>query len=100
MSVKKFTYLLAMSSFLDKLYRFILRAILAIWLLYWLEREGCHQFAFCASGQHNGTNFHSYQEIALKWKPIFILTQFGTYAHAFHCHNVIAIRISQAQGHN
>ena len=62
-----------MSSYLDKLYRFILRAILAIWLLYWLEREGCHQFAFCAFGQHNGSNFHSYQEIALKWKPIFIL---------------------------
>ena len=54
---KKITCLLAMSSFLDKLYRFILRAIWAIWLLYWLEREGCHQFAFCAFGQHNGTIF-------------------------------------------
>ena len=75
---KKITCLLAMSFYLDILYRFILRAIWAIWLLYWLEREGCHQFAFCGSGQHKGTNFHSYQEIALKWKPIFILTQFGT----------------------
>ena len=26
-------------------------------------------------------HFHSYQEIALKWKPIFILTQFGTSMH-------------------
>ena len=26
-------------------------------------------------------HFHSYQEIALKWKPIFILTQFGTPMH-------------------
>ena len=64
--------------YLDKSYRFILRAIFAIWLLYWLEREGCHQFAFCGSGQHNGSNFYSYQVIALKRKPIFLLTQFGT----------------------
>ena len=97
----KITCLLAMSSYLDKLYRFILRAILAIWLLYWLEREGCHQFAFCAFGQHNGSNFHSYQEIALKWKPIFILTRFVRPCHiATHCHNVIAIGISQAREHN
>ena len=67
-----------MSFYLDKSYRFILRAIFAIWLLYWLEREGCHQFAFCGSGQHNGSNFYSYQVIALKRKPIFLLTQFGT----------------------
>ena len=90
-----------MSSYLDKLYRFILRAILAIWLLYWLEREGCHQFAFCAFGQHNGSNFHSYQEIALKWKPIFTLTRLVRPCHiATHCHNVIAIGISQAREHN